>query len=456
MLTIGIAVAADHINAVAIDAATAAAPRLEAATSVTCREPFGAPEDYAALVAGLREALPGAALTGAVITVPPSVTYVRPVTLPVADLPRARAIHLAELEGNLPIEDDEILSDLLPAAPENPELFLAVAARRSFVERAVEACQAAGIRVDRVITDHTALLLLASGNAPADALLLSVFADILLLSAAGGGVRMARQFPAALADAPDEILSAIREAEGWAGDSPPPLIVAGDVPPGLADGLAAAPRLPIPEGVPPSHLAAFGAALAPLLPKVAGGFSLRTSAEAAAERNRERRQKRLAAVAAGIAVVLALGTLEFTVWVGGKKVDRARALVKKEFAEAAPDVKLREATAGMQIREKVASLQRQQKEMGTDAPAPAEMLSRASHSLPTGEIAVREISVEGGRLRLAGEAGEAKLVDAYRAGLAAAFGPGYTVALQGSEGSAKGTSVRFTILVEQKEDRRAS
>jgi len=47
-------------------------------------------------------------------------------------------------------------------------------------------------------------------------------------------------------------------------------------------------------------------------------------------------------------------------------------------------------------------------------------------------------------------------VEAYRAGLASAFGGGFVVALEGSEGSARGSAVRFTILVEKKEERRAS
>lgn len=454
MLTIGISIARDSLNAVALESA-ATSTRVAATASVPCKEPFGGPEDHAALMAEIRAAFPGNGVTGAVITVPPSLTYLRPVTLPVTDLPRARAIHLAELEGNLPIEDDEILSDLLPPAPETPDTFLAVAARRSFVERTAEAFQAAGIRVDRVITDHTAVLLLASGNAPADALLLSAFSDLLLMRTSASGVRAARQFPAELGAVGDEVLSAARELATGAEGTAFPVVAVGELPAPLAAGLAEASTLPAPADVPESHLAALGAALAPLYPKVAGGFSLRTSAEAAAERDRDRRQKRLAVIAAGIAILFALGALEFSVWVGGRKVERARALVKKEFAEAAPDVRT-VVQAGTQIKEKVASLRRQQKEMGTDAPMPAEMLSSASQALPQGDIAVRELSVEGGRLRVAGDAAEAKLVDAYRAGLASAFGTDYTVTVQGSEGSAKGSAVRFTILVEQKETRRAS
>src|SRR5512141_586858 len=162
MHTIGIAIARDRIRAVALEI-SAHAPRIAAAVSVPCAEPFGAAGDAAALSEALREALPGVPLPGAVLTLPPPITFLRPMTLPVTDLPRARAIHLAALEGNLPIEDEEILSDLLPAPPEGTGLFFAVAARRSFVESASERFGAAGIRVDRVVTDPVSLLLLAPG-----------------------------------------------------------------------------------------------------------------------------------------------------------------------------------------------------------------------------------------------------------------------------------------------------
>ena|SRR5659263_402824 len=114
MHTIGISITRDRIFAVALEEATPA-PRIAAAVSVPCAEPFGTAADTAALAEALREALPGIPLPGAVLTLPPPLTFLRPMTLPVTDLPRARAIHLGELEGNLPIEDEEILSDLLPA-----------------------------------------------------------------------------------------------------------------------------------------------------------------------------------------------------------------------------------------------------------------------------------------------------------------------------------------------------
>jgi hypothetical protein len=455
MLTIGIAVTRDRLLAVVTDG-TPQARRVAAEVAVPCAEPFGGPDDPAALAAALRDAVPGGTLPGAVITLPPPLTYLRQVDLPVTDMKRARAIHLAELEGNLPIDDAEILSDLLPPSPDAPGTFVAVAAARSFVEKIVEAFQAAGLRVDLVVTDHAALLFLAQGGLPDDALLLSSFQDILLMRISRGGVRSARQFPAAMADSPAEILAAVGEAAAAGEGGMLPVYAAGDPPASLAAALPGLASLAIPEGVSSPGLAALGAALAPFFPKAAAGFSLRTSAEAAADRARGARRIRIAAVAAGVAALLAVGALQFSVWVSGRKVDKARAQVRREFTEASPDVQLREATAGVQIREKLDSVKRLQKELGTDAPPAADLLAVASKSLPEGDIAVREASVEGGRMRLAGEAGDSRLVEAYRAGLASAFGGGFVVALEGSEGSARGSAVRFTILVEKKEERRAS
>jgi len=457
MHTIGISISRDRICAVALEG-PAPAPRIAAAVSVPCTEPFGTPEDAAALSEALREALPGVPLPGAVLTLPPPLTFLRPMTLPVTDLPRARAIHLAELEGNLPIEDDEILSDLLPAPPEGSGLFFAVAARRSVVESASVRFGAAGIRVDRVVTDPVALLLLApeAGGAPRDGIYLSTFNDILLLCVSGGGVTVARQFPQAMAERPGEIQGAVREAAGEAGGAPVEVFLIGETPAPLADAFPDAEQIPLPEGVSSASLAAYGAALAPLRPDVGGGFSLRTSAKAALDREQDRRWKRATGIAAGVAVLLALGAFGFAGWTEGEKAARTRALVKKEFAAVAPEVR-NVVQAGTQIRAKLDSLRRQQKELGTDAPPPADMLQLASRALPKGEIAVREISIEGGRLRIAGDAGsDARLVETYRAGLAGAFGPDYSATVQESGGSVKGTSVKFTILVEKKGERRAS
>jgi hypothetical protein len=85
------------------------------------------------------------------------------------------------------------------------------------------------------------------------------------------------------------------------------------------------------------------------------------------------------------------------------------------------------------------------------------MLQLASQALPKGDIVVREISIEGGRMLIAGDAGsDARLVETYRAGLASAFGPAFSATVQESGGSVKGTSVKFTILVEKTVASRAS
>ena len=457
MQTIGISISRERIRAVALEESTPG-PRILASVSVPCGEPFGAAADAAALAQALREALPGVPLPGAVVTLPPALTFLRPMTLPVTDLPRARAIHLAELEGNLPIDDEEILSDLLPAGREESGLFFAVAARRPFVESASEQFGAAGIRVDRVVADPVALLLLAAeaSGAAADGIYLSTFDDLLLLRVSGGGVTAARQFPLAMLDRPEEILGAVREASGNAGSMPPACFLCGELPASLADALPGAERIPLPEGISSELLAAYGAALAPLHPDVGGGFSLRTSAEAALEKDRERRWLQATAIAAGVAIVLALGSLLFAGWTEAAKAAKARALVKKEFATVAPEVR-NVVQPGVQIRTKLESLKRQQKELGTDAPPPADLLAIASRSLPKGEIALREIAIDGARLRLSGDAGsDGRLVEAYRTGLSGAFGPDYSVTVQESGGSVKGTSVKFTILVEKKGDRRAS
>jgi len=169
------------------------------------------------------------------------------------------------------------------------------------------------------------------------------------------------------------------------------------------------------------------------------------------------REKRVLVIGGAVAAaLLALGAFLFAGWIEGEKAARARALVRKEFAAVAPEVR-NVVQAGVQIRTKLDSLRREQKELGTDASPPADMLQLASRAIPKGEITVREISIEGDRMRIAGDAGgDASLVETFRAGLASAFGPDFSATVQESGGSLKGTSVKFTILVEKTGDRRAS
>jgi len=453
-LTIGIAVTRDQLLAVVLnDAASSSAQAV--AASVQCREPFEWKEDAATLVDQLRETFPNSVLPGAVITLPPMMTYLRPLKLPVTDIRRARLIHLGELEGNLPIEDEEILSDLLPSSPATSDTFLAVAARRTLVEKTVETFQNAGIRVDLVITDHAALLAAVSDDIPEDALLISVFSDILLLRVSNGGVRAARQFPITMADDPADILAAIADMTQDKGPALP-LIVAGELPASIAKDIPDHITLPIPEWIPHSHFAALGAAMAPASQKALGGFSLRTSAEAAADKARKERKIKIAAIAVTAAAVFAIMTLYFFAWVNGKKLAKVRTQIRSEFSQVVPDVTLRDATMEIQIREKITSANHLQKDLGISAPPPAELLALASSALPQGDISVKEVSVEGGRVRLAGETEDSRLVESFREGLSKSFGSEYTATLQGTEAGAKRGSIKFTILVEQKEDSRAS
>jgi len=453
-LTIGIAVTSDQLLAVVLYD-TASSSSQSVAVSVRCQNPFEWKEEAVTLADRLREIIPDGVLPGAVITLPPAMTYLRPLKLPVTDFRRARLIHLGELEGNLPIEDEEILSDLLPSSSATPDTFMAVAAKRPLVEKTAEIFQNAGIRVDMVITDHAALLAATLGEIPEDALLISAFSDIILLRVSNGGVRAARQFPIAMADAPMDILAAIDELTRDKGAALP-LIVAGELPASIAKDLSEHVTIPLPEWIPPSHFAAFGAALAPSSQKALGGFSLRTSAEAAADKAREGRKIKIAAIAAATAAVFAIITLQFFVWVTGKKLAKVRNQIRSEFSQIAPDVTLRDATLENQIHEKITSLNHLQKDLGINAPPPADLLALASSSLPQGDIAVREASVEGGRVRIAGETGNSRLVESFREGLSKSFGPGYTATLQGTEAGAKRGAIKFTILVEQKEDSRAS
>lgn len=457
MKSVGISISRESLSAVVWEQ-TLLSSRAEHRVSVRCEEPFGGPADIARLASEIRNGTRGAALPPAVLSLPPSWTFVRRIELPVPDLPRAKKMHVAELEGNLPIDDEEILSDVLPSPPGGGGKFLAIAARRSAVEKAVSGFSEAGFRLDRVITDHVALLLaVSSGKTPFSGLVLSRLNDLTVLRVEGGSLVWVRQFPAEMIDASGEPSPEVREALAPGGDEDPslPIRVFGEAPAFLSGRPSVSAHVP-PPGLEEASPAAHGAALAPFFTKETGGFSLRTSVETELERTRGRNQVRIAAAAVAIALLSAAGSVTVAQWSERKKVDQVRARIRAEFTEAVPGTKV-VVQEMAQLRERIQSLNRQQKELGTGFPPATEMLARASRALPAdGTISVREASFDAGRLRLAGDASSARLVESYRSSLVEAFGPGTAVTVQESEGSAQGGTVKYTILIEKGGNGRAS
>jgi len=459
MKTLGVSITRNHLSALLREQSLFSS-QLGFSCTVPCREPYGGPEDAARLAEEVRKGTGENTLPPVVLSLPPSWTYLRQIQLPVEDLQRAKKIHVSELEGNLPIEDEQILSDLLPSPPGLSGRFLAIAARREAVEKAVAVFAGAGFPLDRVITDHVSILsTVLSSVVPPEGLLFSALSDIVILRLESGSIRWARQFPAAMASDAGELAKEWKEilqADPDAG-APLPVTVLGEIPAALSTELANATRFTTPDGIAEDvSLLAYGAALSPSLPAELGGFSLRTSAEAESEREREKRRIRIASAAVAVAVLSALGSLEAARWAEAKKVASVRAQIRKEFSEAVPGVKaVVQETA--QIREKIQSLRRQQKELGTDSPGLSALLMKVSQALPAKEnIAVREVSFDAGRLRLTGEAGAAPLVEAYRSALAAALGTDMIATVQESQGSGRAGSLRFTILIEKRSPGRAS
>lgn len=458
MRILGISIARERLSAVLWEQ-TLFSARMEGSCEVTCGEPYGTPEDVARLADEVRGIAGAGSLPPAVLSLPPAWTFLRRISLPVSDLPRAKKMHIAELEGNLPIEDEEILSDVLPSPPGEKGTFLAVAARRTAVEKAAAAFTAAGFRPDRTITDHVSLLCaVLSQKKGFTGLAVSALSDVVALSMAEGSVTGGRQFPEEMAASTEELGKEILELlrAGPGGFSGHASVVFGNLPGSLAQTLPNAEPFILPAEAESASPLAYGAALAPFFGKETGGFSLRTSAEAESERARRVFRVRVAAVAAAVAVVSASGAIGITQWANAKKVARIRAEIRKEFNEAVPGVKVVvQETA--QIREKIQSLSRQGKELGTDVPEISSMLGTVSRALPKeGAISVRELSFDAGRLRIAGDAATAQLVETFRTSLVGSFGPHARVTVQGSEGSAQGSEVRYTILVEMGDGGHAS
>lgn len=457
MKTLGISITHGHLTALLWEQSLFAS-KSHFHCTVPCLEPYGGQDDAATLADEIRSRTGSRDLPPVVLSLPASWTFLRQIELPVADLQRAKKIHLSELEGSLPLEDEAILSDLLPSPPGQPGKFLAVAARREAVEKTVALFTGAGFRVDRVVTDHVSIIsAFLSANALPAGIIVSTLSDIVILRMEGGAVRWARQFPSAMAS------DAAGLADEWRKllqadpphDAPLPVSIIGEAPAALAVELADASAFHLPEAGAAPPLA-YGAARVFSHPKGLGGFSLRTSAESESELGRQRRRVRIAAIAAAVAAVSALASLEVAKWAQERKVSAVRAQIRKEFSEAVPGAKAAvQETA--QIRGKIQSLRRQQKEMGIDPAGLSASLMKVSQALPPKEnVVMKEISCDAGRIRLSGEAGDSQLVEKYRTALAAAFGPEVNVTVQESRGVAKSGSIRFTILIEKGGAGRAS
>ncbi len=458
MNVLGISITRNELSALLWESSLFAS-RAAFSCSVPCREPYGGPEDAAKLAEEIRKGAGVTALPPAVLSLPPSLTYLRQVELPAKELPLAKKIHVSELEGSLPLEDDAILSDLLPSPPGQPGKYLAIAARRDGVEKTVSMFAAAGFRVDRVVTDHVSILsAFLSASALPDGLIVSTLSDIVILRTEGNSVRRARQFPAAMADADGSLAKEFRDCLSV--DAPTnallPVTLLGEAPAGLAQELAGAVRFRLPESAGNAAPLAYGAARVLSFPKELGGFSLRTSAEGESERKRQQRRVRIACAAAGVAFLSALAALEVAQRAEARKVDAVRTQIRKEFSEAVPGAK-GTALETAQIRAKILSLRRQQKEMGAEGAGLSASLGKISLALPPKEnISLKEVSYESGRMRISGDAGGTPQVEKFRTALAAAFGKEMNVVVQESQGTAKGGSIRFTILIEKGSAGRAS
>ncbi|HSQ53681.1 MAG TPA: hypothetical protein VLM86_00220, partial [Candidatus Bathyarchaeia archaeon] len=109
MKSLGISIGRNTLSAVLWEQSLLSS-RMEGACSIPCEEPYGGPEDIARLAQEVRKIVGAAGFPPAVLSFPPAWTFLRRVSLPVSDIPLAKKMHIADLEGNLPIEDEEILS----------------------------------------------------------------------------------------------------------------------------------------------------------------------------------------------------------------------------------------------------------------------------------------------------------------------------------------------------------
>lgn len=455
MKRLGISISRERLAAFAWEE-TSFRRRALAACSVACTEPFGNLEDIRALAEKLKTELGAAVLPQAVLSLPPAECHVRIIELPVADLKKARSIHGDEIEGSLPFDGEEISSDILPASGPVTQgaRFVAFAARRSTIDRFTTMFSEASIPVERVVTDHVSLLCAAASlQSEGTFSLISFETDIVRLSVANGVIERIRQYPAHFLGADPSSLPEFPPPAEPHG----PLLVAGHPPSQLEALLTGDLAQLVPPGdFPDPSAIAFGASQLPFSGKVSHDFALFRPGGNVDDEGIRRKRARIAVIAAVLAILASVFALELARWASAKQVAAVRKQLRAEFQAAVPEAKVvvRETA---QIREKISSLQKQRNELGLDLPRLTPLLSTLSAALPSNQsISVKEISIDGGRVRIAGESSGGQNVESYRASLAAALGPAYDVTVQESRGSARGDTITFSILVEKGKGSRAS
>jgi len=456
MKALGLAIARDRLSAVCWER-TVLGSRPVAACAVPCSDPFGGAADAERLAQELR-ARGVSRNVSAILSLPPAWTYLRPLTLPVSDLPRARAVHLAEIEGTLPFDDDEIVSDLFPAPPGRPGAFLAAAARRPVIEKVLGTMAQAGFRIEQVVPEVAALVAAATwADRRFDGLAVSFAGDVVALRLEAGAVAWARQFPAALLEDAATFLEEwdAMASSGGADATPARIVAFGDPPPALSGRQGALSPAPLPSGLDPSLAAAFGAALVPWRRRETGGFAFRTASLAESAAAKERLAARFAAISALLAAAALCAAVLAAAWAEERRAQAIQAQLRRELAEIFPGISPG-AQPLLQFQERMRALARLQKETGADAEPLYDQLGRVAAALPARErIVVSEIGYDAGRIRVAGEADGAAPAEAFRAALAASFGPPYAATMESSRGGPRG-AVRFTILLERRESGRAS
>lgn len=431
--------------------------RALAAFSVPCTEPYGTPDDIRALAEGLRSALRESSLPQAVLSLPPGECHVRSLLLPVSGMKEARVIHRDEIEGTLPFDGEPFVSDILPAGGSEPPAgrYIAFAARRSVVEALVERFASASISIDRVVTDPVSLLCASAalGEERDRLSILSFETDAVFLALEGGRISRIRQFPAGYLEHADPTETGRIVPESDADE----LRIAGHAPARLSERLSGPiAHLDPPGGFPGASVVAFGAAVLPFSATDARGFTLFSPGGSVDDPARARLRRRTLAVAACVAALASLAAFETARWASSRQVASARRQLRTEFQTAVPGAKtvVREST---QIREKIASLRKQRTELGLDLPRITPLLAVISSSMPADRsLSVREISVEGSRIRIAGDSAGGRAVESYRTALSAGLGGGYSVTVQESRGCGRGDNVAFSILVEKGANDRAS